>query len=217
MGLLTGLISPSVESGATLQFLIFKLASYLFNMGLTLGAIKIILDTIDSKDLKIRNLFDCFQQLPKYVAGYLIFMAMASIFFYPFSYYVFNNQADISMVDIFFLAKGLSEYQQIATSVNWNVFFIFFVPVFIFWIKIQFFPYFIVSEDEGPLRAINKSYKITQSKTLELMLFMFILSLINILIAIFTFGLGLIFSMPFWMLATGKMFIALRKMEGQKA
>ena len=64
-----GLLSPNTSDGKSLQFFLFRIASNLFSMGLTLGSIKIVLDVLNGKPTKIETLFNSFQLLIPYVAG----------------------------------------------------------------------------------------------------------------------------------------------------
>jgi hypothetical protein len=76
------------------------------------------------------------------------------------------------------------------------------------WIKIQFFPYFIISEGLGPIDSIKKSYQITEGQSTNLILFLILLIMIN-LFGLIPFGLGLLFTIPFSFIATGVMFSVL--------
>ena len=58
ISLIMGSLSPDPSEGQKTQFLIFRLASSLFRMGLTLGSIRIILDVIGGLETKIENLFN---------------------------------------------------------------------------------------------------------------------------------------------------------------
>ncbi len=76
------------------------------------------------------------------------------------------------------------------------------------WIKIQFFPYFIISKEMGAIEALKKSYEITEGQSLNLVLFFITLIMIN-LVGLIPLGLGLVFTIPFSLVATGVMFTAL--------
>ena len=49
-------VSPNLSKDQNIQFILFRLASNLFSMGLTLGSIRIILDVIGGVETKIENL-----------------------------------------------------------------------------------------------------------------------------------------------------------------
>ena len=76
------------------------------------------------------------------------------------------------------------------------------------WIKIQFFPYFIISKEMGSIEALKKSYEITDGQEVTLVLFFMTLIMIN-LVGIIPLGLGLVFTIPLSLVATGVMFTAL--------
>ena len=81
------ILGPSLDSGM-FQFMTFRLASNLFSMGLTLGAIRIVLDLLSGKEIKIEHLFDSFQLLIPYLLGYLLMITLLFILFIPFSQWI---------------------------------------------------------------------------------------------------------------------------------
>ena len=78
------------------------------------------------------------------------------------------------------------------------------------WIKIQFFPYLIISEGLGPIEALKKSYAITDGQSTNLVLFLMLLMTINLL-GMIPLGFGLLVTIPFSFVATGVMFSVLNK------
>ena len=64
----------------------------------------------------------------------------------------------------------------------------------------------------GPIESLKKSYEITDGQSVMLVLFFLILIMINLL-GLIPLGLGLVFTVPFSLLATGVMFTALESRE----
>ena len=60
----------------------------------------------------------------------------------------------------------------------------------------------------GPIEALKKSYEITEGQSVNLVLFFMTLIMINLL-GLIPLGLGLVFTIPFSLVATGVMFTAL--------
>lgn len=210
--LIMGLLSPDPAKGQNVQFLLFRVASNLFSMGLTLGSIRIVLDVIGSVDTKIENLFNSFQLLIPYIAGYLLYSFGILLLFIPFSRLLISNDSGLKIVEAFLLGDMEALVQLLAYSINFNYLFLYFLPCFYMWIKIQFFSYFIISEELGPIEALKKSYAITEGESVNLVLFLMMLLMIN-LIGIIPLGLGLVITIPFSLVATGVMFTTLESRE----
>jgi len=208
LSLLMGLLSPNTSDGESIQFFLFRIASNLFSMGLTLGSIKIVLDVLKGKPTKIETLFNSFQLLIPYVTGYLLFSGGMFLLFLPFSKLIIANENILIIVEAF-LSGNINELLELlAYSVNYKYLFLYCLPCFYMWIKIQFFPYFIISNEMGAIDALKKSYEVTQGHSVSLILFIITLMMIN-LIGIIPLGMGLLFTIPFSFVATGVMFTTL--------
>jgi hypothetical protein len=203
-----GILSPNPSEGQSIQFILFRLASNLFGMGLTLGSIRIILDVIGGVDTKIENLFNSFQLIIPYIGAYLLFLLGILLLFIPFSRLIISTDSGLKLVESFLSGDIDALVQLMAYSINFKYLFLYFLPCFYMWIKIQFFSYFIISKEMGPIEALKKSYEITEGQSLTLVLFFITLIMIN-LVGLIPLGLGLVFTIPFSLVATGVMFTAL--------
>jgi len=206
--LIMGILSPDTSEGQSVQFILFRLASNLFGMGLTLGSIRIILDVIGGVETKIENLFNSFQLLIPYIGAYLLFSLGMLLLYIPFSRLIISTDSGLKLVESF-LSGDIDVLIQLMTySINFNYLFLYLLPCFYMWIKIQFFPYFIISKEMGAIEALKKSYEITEGQSPTLVLFFITLIMIN-LVGLIPLGLGLVFTIPFSLVATGVMFTAL--------
>lgn len=208
LSVIMGLLSPNFSDESSIQFFLFRIAANLFSMGLTLGSIKIVLDVIGGTDTKIENLFNSFQLLFPYVVGYLLFSFGIFVLFVPFSKFIIANGSGFKIIETFISGDIEALIELLSYNINIKFLFLYFLPCFYMWIKIQFFPYYIVSKELGPIDSLKKSYKITEGKSMDLILFLMLLMMIN-LIGLIPFGLGLAITIPFSLLATGVMFTAL--------
>jgi len=177
-------------------------------MGLTLGSIRIILDVIGGVETKIENLFNSFQLLIPYIGAYLLFSFGMLLLYIPFSRLIISTDSGLKLVESFLSGDIDVLIQLMAYGINFNYLFLYFLPCFYMWIKIQFFPYFIISKEMGAIEALKKSYEITEGQSLTLVLFFITLIMIN-LVGLIPLGLGLVFTIPFSLVATGVMFTAL--------
>ena len=206
--LIMGVLSPDTSTGTNFQFLLFRLASNLFGMGLTLGSIRIILDVISGMETKIENLFNSFQLLIPYIGAYLLILLGMLFLFIPFSRLIIAADSGLGLVESFLSGDMDAFVQLMAYNINFNYLLLYFIPCFYMWIKIQFFPYFIISKEMGPIEALKKSYGITEGESASLILFFMTLIMINLL-GLIPLGLGLFFTIPFSLVATGVMFTEL--------
>ena len=206
--LIMGILSPDTSEGQNIQFILFRLASNLFGMGLTVGSIRIILDVISGVETKIENLFNSFQLLIPYIGAYLLFSLGMLLLFIPFSRLIISTDSGLKLVESFLSGDINALVQLMAYSINFNYLFLYLLPCFYMWIKIQFFPYFIISKEMGAIEALKKSYEITEGQSVNLVLFFMTLIMINLL-GLIPLGLGLVFTIPFSLVATGVMFTAL--------
>ena len=206
--LIMGILSPDISEGQSIQFILFRMASNLFGMGLTLGSIRIILDVIGGVETKIENLFNSFQLLIPYIGAYLLFSLGMLLLYIPFSRLIISTDSGLKLVESFLSGDIDVLIQLMAYGINFNYLFLYLLPCFYMWIKIQFFPYFIISKEMGPIEALKKSYEITEGQSVNLVLFFMTLTMINLL-GLIPLGLGLVFTIPFSLVATGVMFTAL--------
>ena len=208
LSLIMGTVSPDPSEGQNIQFILFRLASNLFSMGLTLGSIRIILDVINGLETKIENLFNSFELLIPYVCGYLLFLLGMLLLFIPFSHLIISNESGLRIAESLISGDIVVLVQLMRQNININYLFLYLCPCFYVWIKIQFFPYFIISEELGPIDSIKKSYQITEGQSTKLILFLMLLIMIN-LFGLIPLGLGLLLTIPFSFIATGVMFSVL--------
>lgn len=84
------------------------------------------------------------------------------------------------------------------------------IPGIFIAIRFQFYPYYILEEQDSSVRALQKSYYLTESYTLDLLLFGVVVIILNILGVLF-FGIGMILTYPLTTLATAIVYKSLRK------
>ncbi len=75
------------------------------------------------------------------------------------------------------------------------------IPAFIWGIQFQFFSYFIVDQQAGPVEALKRSSQLTRGVKFELFIFNMMVLGINLL-GMFTLGVGMLITVPVTMLAT---------------
>ncbi len=88
------------------------------------------------------------------------------------------------------------------------------VPGIILAIKFQFYNYFIVEKDMGPIEALKASWVLTTGVKWELFLFALLLGLINIAGAL-ALGVGLLITLPISLMATAYVYRKLSSNAGE--
>lgn len=79
--------------------------------------------------------------------------------------------------------------------------FLLIVPGIYIAVRLQFYPYFIIEEQDHSFSALQKSYQATENLTLELFIFWLTVVVIN-LAGILLFGMGILITYPITTLAT---------------
>jgi len=214
VSIIMGILSPKTDNGLSFQFIIFRVAANLFSMGLTLGSIKIILDVIAGKSPKMNDLFNKFDLLIPYVLSYLTIMVSALLIFIPISSFMLSEIDIVSILRLLVSGEITSALQELSYGVNYAPLFLFISLCFYMWIRIQFYPYLIVSQELGPLESLKKSYMLTENYVLDLVVFIFCLIAVNLL-GLLALGLGLFITIPYSLISTCIMFNYLSETKGQ--
>lgn len=79
--------------------------------------------------------------------------------------------------------------------------FLFIIPGIFIAIRFQFYPYFILENGDSSVNALKKSLNLSQSLTLELLLYGIAVIVLN-LAGVLLFGIGIIFTYPLTTMAT---------------
>ena len=125
-----GIISPEFENGFYIQNLLFSFASKLFSMGLSLGAIRIVLDVISAQPTGIKKLFEYFHLLIPYVGAYFILCLIYLILFIPFSNFIFTDGEVWPLILSMGTEEPIAFLTQIASKIQLRSFILFIIPTF---------------------------------------------------------------------------------------
>tara|TARA_B100001029_G_C15056901_1_gene455116 strand:+ start:633 stop:1343 length:711 start_codon:yes stop_codon:yes gene_type:complete len=171
----------------TVQTILFIISSYLFQAGVNLGMIRLALNIHKNKAYEFKTIFQSFHILFVYIAASLIMLFIliccslpGIISFVLFSSIEFDS---LSIINIFnnFLSFIL-------------ILFII-IPAAYISIRLQFYEYFLVDKECGPINAIKLSLNCTRGYAGDLFIIGFIMSLI-ILVSMIPLLLGLFISIP---------------------
>jgi len=214
-------LNSTIGRNSPLHGTIFSGASRLFLMGLSLGAIRVILDIIQNIETNIRNLFGYFHKLTPYLLASLMFGLCLFLAIIPAILFLINTFG----LDVF-EAVFNEEYFDIS-SLTQNIPFpfpdldfgpidgvifllLFIIPVGFVYLRLMFFDYFIVDQDASSLESLKLSFYITGGITGELLKLILLLAILNIIGALLMF-VGLVFTIPLSMIALGLVYKVLSK------
>lgn len=193
-----GLSNLFVDDGYSIQYIVFYFSTSLLMMGLEIGMIKFYFKFIDNKIKSQFEIFNYFYLLKKYFLGLLFFYLIIAISLIPgLTYLIIKTNYEIlniiqSSIDDIYFQQLISSYFTpfdiiIITS-------LILIPLIYIMTRLCFWNYLLIDQNISGLESINQSFKITQHRELEIMLYFgifFILNLIGIL-TIF----GMLFTIP---------------------
>jgi uncharacterized membrane protein len=211
--LISSLLNTSISENSLQHGFIFNIASRLFLMGLSLGAIRIVLNIIHRTEVNITEIFGYFHKLVPYIISSFIFGIFVLCAVTPAILFLINAVG----TDVFapFLANDLYELTTLLNMkefpipdfdlgvLNGIIFLLLLVvPLSFVYLRLLFFDYFIIDKDTHPIDALKSSFYITQGSVGEMLKLILILAIINFIGALLMF-VGLIFTIPVSMISLG--------------
>lgn len=201
LNLLLSVIQDKILGEITAQSILFTAAAYLFQMGLSLGMLRIYLKIIREKEVDFGQLFGSFHLLISYLLATIVMLALIVVAASPGIILLLSSIAsdweNLSNLDSF---SNLSMFLAILLIL---------VPTVYLSIRLQFYDYFIVDEECGIIESIQKSAAISKGHVMELFLLGAVLAII-ILISLIPLGAGLILSIPLGGMATSYVYLKLK-------
>ena len=187
INLALGNIQDRLLTDLTLQSIIFTIAAYLFQMGLNLGLVRICLNILYGREASAQQLFGSFHILIFYAAGSILFLLIVLVGALPGIILLMMTVAgDVDAL----MDPGTFSGMFIVFPVALII-----IPAVYISIRLQYYDYFLVDEECGPIEALLKSMVCTKGYVMELFLLGTTVSII-ILISIVPLGLGLFLSIP---------------------
>ena len=200
LNLILSVIQEKLLGEITYQSILFIMAAYLFQMGLNLGFLRICLNIINNTEANFPLLFNSFHMLISYVLATILYLAALILAASP-GMLLLLSSINIDIDNIYSSMGSISVILSLILMI---------IPAIYLSVRLQFYDYFLIDEECGIVESIKKSADISKGYVLELFVLSAALSLI-VLISIIPMGLGLIFSIPFSMVATSYVYIKLKK------
>ena len=199
LNMILSVIQEKLLGEITYQSILFIMAAYLFQMGLNLGFLRICLNIINNTEVNFPLLFSSYHMLIPYVLATILYLAALILAASPGMLLLLSS----INIDIDNLYSSMGNIPVILSLI------LMIIPAIYLSVRLQFYDYFLIDEECGIVESIKKSADISKGYVLELFILSAVLSLI-VLISIIPMGLGLIFSIPFSMVATSYVFIKLK-------
>jgi hypothetical protein len=199
MLLITGgmnIIQTTAIGGLNTQFFIFSIASNLFSMGLTIGSIQLILNIIYEKDASLGQLFGSFHMLGHYLVGSLILVLAVLCIIIPILLAFMDMNSIIGLFRGLFWGK-IDEAIGILSN-SYSAFYLLLsisIAVTVA-MRLQFYPYYIIKYEIGPITALHNSLRATSGVLLQLLLIGTVLVFLNFA-GLLLMGFGVFFTLPF--------------------
>ena len=196
--IIIGLNNLFINNQGSLQYIIFYLSTSLLIIGLEVGMIKLLFNSIDQIIKSQYEIFNYFYLLKKYFLGLFLFYFIMGISLLPgLIYIIIRSNYEIfniiqnSLDDIYFqqlISSYFNEYDLLI------IILLILIPATYSMVRLCFWNYCLIDKNISGLSAILKSFKITRKKELEIILYFFIFLILNI-IGILTI-LGMLFTIP---------------------
>jgi len=200
LNIILSIVQEKLLGTATYQSIIFVIASYLFLMGLNLGLLRICLNMINKVDVDFSLLFGSFHMLIPYTLATIFYLAALLVAASPgMILFIISTSVDLEN-----LSMATGSVPAILSTL------LIIIPAIYLSVRLQFYEYFLIDEECGILDSIKKSADISKGYVLELFILGVVLALI-VLISIIPLGLGLILSIPLSTVATGYVYLKLKK------
>ncbi len=182
----------------SIQRIIFIISTSLLVMGLEIGFTKLIFQIMDNIQSSVTVVFNYFHLLGKYISGLLLFYLSISIGFLPgFLFIYWKTKGEF--LDILFDSMNDPYFQElVAGYFNTNDLLILIIMICIpgvyLSVRLCFWSYFIIDKEITALDAIKKSYFVSTNKEFEIIIYLFIILVFN-LIGLLSI-IGICFTIP---------------------
>jgi len=167
------------------QRILFMLSSTCLTIGLEIGFTKLIFNALDNQKISINHIFNYFDLLGKYIQGLFCFYFMIFIATTPLiAYLYFQYSSEIfsilynSISDPYFqeLVSSYINFQNLLISVLLLI-----VPILYLSLRSFLWSYLVVDKEMGGYLAIKKSFQLTQNKSSEIICYLFLIALFNLI------------------------------------
>lgn len=198
--LVSGAISESVKDSDRVTSTAFGAVSWIIQMIVGIGLTKIAIKFADGQKAEIADLYNHYPLFFKYLAGSILngiimFVGMIPLIIYIILIYRATTSPDMPLPPSAILPVLIL---------------IMIIPMLIFGIRLQFYSYFIIDQELGPIEALKKSWSVTKDSYWNLVLLSLATGGLNLLGAL-SLLIGLLWTIPTTSIATASVYRKLSK------
>ena len=199
----TSVVQERLLDDITAQTVIFIIAAYLFQAGISLGMLKIALNIYNNIEPGFKQIFSSFHLLLTYVMATIIFLSLLILAALPgIILLVISVSNDFDSISSPQALNNLSLLIPIVLIV---------IPIVYSSIRMQFYDYFVVDGEYGAIDSIKRSIVSTKGLVGRLFILSAILSTI-ILVSMIPLMMGLLISIPLATIVNTHLYLKLKKL-----
>jgi len=167
------------------QYIIFLISTWLLVTGIEIGYTKFIFNKIDDNIVKISDLFNYFDILPRYILGILINFIIIIGCMLPaivFVYYKYGPQLLTTIIDSIndpYYKELIDSYFNSTDIII--IFSLILIPVIFVQLRLCFFNFYIIDREYAVIDAMKKSWAITEDHILHILIYFLIFVVFNLL------------------------------------
>ena len=167
------------------QYIIFLVSTWLLVTGIEIGYTKFIFNKIDDKTVKISDLFNYFDILPRYILGALLNLLIIIACILPtiiFIYYKYGSQLITTIFDSIndpYYKELIDSYFNSSDVII--IFSLILIPIIFIQLRLCFFNFYIIDKKDNAIDALKKSWKITENHMLSILIYFLIFIVFNLL------------------------------------
>ena len=167
------------------QYIIFLISTWLLVTGIEIGYTKFIFNKIDDNIVKISDLFNYFDILPRYILGILINFIIIIGCMLPaivFVYYKYGPQLLTTIIDSIndpYYKELIDSYFNSTDIII--IFSLILIPVIFVQLRLCFFNFYIIDREYAVIDAMKKSWAITEDHILHILIYFLIFVVCNLL------------------------------------
>ena len=196
------------QNQSSMQYLIFNISTQLFYTGMMIGLIKLIFKTIDLQEKNIKDIFNYFELLPKMVIASLLTYLLLALSILPSCLIIYMKYGFKELYSLIQASANKNFELEALIGAYFNsldflfIFSIILSPLLYVSLRTSFINFYIIDKSFSPLQSLHKSWEITKTEIFNIFTYLVLLIILNLVIAIISFGFGILFSFPvsliFW-------------------
>ena len=167
------------------QYIIFLVSTWLLVTGIEIGYTKFIFNKIDNKTVKISDLFNYFDILPRYILGAFLNLIIIFASILPaiiFVYYKYGPQLLTTIFDSIndpYYKELIDSYFNSSDVII--IFSLILIPLIFIQLRLCFFNFYIIDKEDSVINAMKKSWIISEHYILNILIYFLIFVAFNLL------------------------------------